>query len=376
MTMPLKLLIVGQLPPPYHGSNVMTKIFMVSLQKMGFEVSIAEKTFSMRLDEVERYSIKKLMRALVVTINLVRIFVSARTDLCFYFISIKPPTIYLDIMFLLLLRLKRMNIVLYIHGKGFRKFCKSSLLMRRLLKSPIISNSLGAIVLGERLKKDIDFFIPNDRLFVLPNCVPDIDSRVLCTQSTKVNCDKINILYLSNLMPDKGPIEFLKMAREVVDSGEPVKFILAGATTSESFQQEIDRIISDLKLKDNVETVGGVYGSEKERLFHESDIFVFPTHHEAFGLVNIEAMRAGIPVISSNEGCIPEVVIDGLNGYVVNPLNILQLSDRVLRLVCDEELRIKMGKAGRKIYEEYFTVEVYERKLEDAMRFFLKLRCL
>ena len=64
--------------------------------------------------------------------------------------------------------------------------------------------------------------------------------------------------------------------------------------------------------------------------------------------MNLEAMRAGLPVVSSNEGSIPEVVIDGINGYIVDPQNVEQLSDRVLKLVNDEELRIKMGKAGRK----------------------------
>ena len=129
-------------------------------------------------------------------------------------------------------------------------------------------------------------------------------------------------------MPEKGPIEFLKMARMVIDSGKPVKFILAGAALSASFQQEIERIISDLKLNDDVKTVGAVYGSAKERLFHESDIFVFPTHlpHEAFPLVNIEAMRAGLPVISSNEGSIPEMVFDGLNMAI---LSILKISNNL-----------------------------------------------
>ncbi len=121
---------------------------------------------------------------------------------------------------------------------------------------------------------------------------------------------------------------------------------------------------------------GGIYGSAKERLFHESDIFVFPTfyEHEAFPLVNIEAMRAGLPVVSSNEGSIPEMVIDGLNGYIVDPKNIEQLADRVLRLIEDPELRNKMGKAGRKIYENSFTINAYEKRLEQGLKFFFELK--
>ena len=66
-------------------------------------------------------------------------------------------------------------------------------------------------------------------------------------------------------------------------------------------------------------------------------------------------MRAGLPVVSSNEGSIPEVVIDGINGYIVDPQNVEQLSDRVLKLVNNVELRTEMGKAGKKMYMKNFS---------------------
>lgn len=369
-----KLLIVGQLPPPCHGSNVMTELFVSSLIKLGFKVSIAEKTFSKTMLEIGSYSLKKLIRAQVVFFKLIWIFVTTRPKLCFYFISIKPPSIYLDMLFLLLLRVLKTKTILYIHGKGFQKLSKQSPLVNFFFKNPIISALNGALVLCEKLKKDIEFFIPKDQIFVLPNCIPDVDPKVFNAYcKTKKKADKLCILYLSNLFPAKGTIEFLKMARMVIDSGKPVRFVLAGAATSASFHQKIEQIIFDLRLRDDVEMVGAVHGSAKERLFYECDIFVFPTHHEAFGLVNIEAMRAGLPIISTNEGCIPEMVIDGFNGYIVDPKDVEEISDRVLKLVNDEQLRIKMGQAGRKIYEEYFTKKVYEKKVQEGVNFFIKI---
>lgn len=121
---------------------------------------------------------------------------------------------------------------------------------------------------------------------------------------------------------------------------------------------------------------GAIYGSAKERLFRESDIFVFPTFYEqeAFPLVNIEAMRAGLPVVSSNEGSIPEMVIDGLNGYIVEPKNVEQLADRVLKLIEDPDLRNKMGQSGRRIYENSFTINAYEKRLEKGLKLFFELK--
>jgi glycosyltransferase involved in cell wall biosynthesis len=367
-----KILIVGQLPPPYHGSNVMTKIFYSSLSRLGYTVSIAEKTFSKKMDEVGKYSVKKIFRAQAALLRIVRNFVTARADLCFYFISLKPPSFYVDVFFLFLLHLIGTRTVLYVHAKGFRKFSKQSPLMRRLLRSPLFSESTGALILGKRVKKDIDFFISGDRIFVLPNCVPDLRSQALKPFPKIKKNDEVRILYLSNLVPSKGSIEFIKMARLVDDSGKRVKFILAGGALSDSYFRTIVQLISELKLTDNIEMPGPVYGPEKEKLFQDSDIFVFPTYFEleTFPLVNLEAMSAGLPIVSSNEGCIPEVVLDGINGYIVDPNDVNQLADRVLKLVNNDDLRIEMGKAGRKFYEERFTVEVYEQQLRQAVKFF------
>jgi glycosyltransferase involved in cell wall biosynthesis len=121
--------------------------------------------------------------------------------------------------------------------------------------------------------------------------------------------------------------------------------------------------------------VGPVYGRNKEKLFRDCDIFVFPTYYdlEAFPLVNIEAMRAGIPVVSSNEGSIPEAVVDGNNGFIIDPKNVKQISNQVLKLVNNEKLRNEMGISGRKRYENYYTINAYDTQLNDGIKFFFKL---
>lgn len=372
--MTTKILIFGQLPPPYHGSNIMTEIFINSLKKMDCKVFIAEKNFSNTMGEMGKYPLKKFVRALLIIIKLAWTLMTTRAELCFYFISLKPPSIYMDLLFIHLLRIINTKTVLYVHGRGFRKLFRKSALMRLFLRSAVVSSLNGAIVLCERLIKDIEFFIPHNRIFILPNSIPDADLESLSRSKIKRKSNEIGILYLSNLFPAKGTIEFLKMAKIVVDNKTPVKFFLAGAATSESFQKRIVRIISDLKLNNDVKITGAVYGSEKERLFFESDIFVFPTYREAMPLVNLEAMRAGLPIVSSNEGCIPGMVIDGFNGFIVDPHNIEQISKQVLELVNNENLRVKMGHAGRKMFEENFTTQVYEKRLKEGLDFFLNIQ--
>lgn len=176
------------------------------------------------------------------------------------------------------------------------------------------------------------------------------------------------------IRPSKGSREYLHLARKINEIDKNVYFYLAGPNSSDHFFSEIKEFIKNENLSKHIKLTGPVYGEEKERLFLESDIFVFPTHDEAFGLVNLEAMRAGLPVVSSDEGSIPEFVIDGVNGYIVDPKNIDMLTDRVLKLIHDPELRIRMGNAGRKIYEKHFTIDSYQKRLEKGLEYFLKLK--
>jgi len=268
----------------------------------------------------------------------------------------------------------RIKYVLYLHAKGLIDLNEKIIWPLRSFVKKTISLSLGALVLGERLKVDLSHLIPNEYLFVLPNAVPDIKSK-----KSDINNNKnrpVKILFLSNLIPSKGPMEFLKMAKKINRINKNVHFFLAGPKTSNHFFSEINEFIHNEDLKDFITLTGPIFEEKKETLFSENDISVFPTYYdrEAFPLVNLEAMRAGLPIVSSDEGSIPEMVIDGVNGFIVDPKDIDMLTDRVLKLIIDPKLRIKMGNAGREIYEKKFTTHSYQKRLEQGLKFFFELK--
>ena len=367
-----KILIIGQLPPPQHGSNLMTKIFTQSLKNLGYNLTIVEKNFSKKIEEVGNPSLLKIFKIPFITLSLLHQLIKEKFDLCFYFLSIYPPSIYVDTFLLFFIKMFRVKYIIYLHAKGLFDLEKIGWPPLRFLVKKTILYSLGAMVLGESLKKDITHLISNEHIFILPNAIPDITSNNY--KSTHDEKYPLKILYLSNIDPKKGPIEFLGMAQKINKNVKDIHFILAGPCTSHQFLSEIKEYILTQNLTDHIILTGPVYGEQKERLFRECDIFVFPTHNEAFGLVNLEAMRAGLPVVSSNEGSIPEVVIDGVNGFIVDPKDIDMLTDRVLKLINDPELRIKMGKAGREIYEKNFTIDSYQKRLEKGLKFFFDLK--
>jgi glycosyltransferase involved in cell wall biosynthesis len=370
----MKLLIIGQLPPPVHGSNVMTQLFMHSLQKLGHDVDIVEKTFSLKQEDVGAVSIAKIMRAPHIVFKLFSHLIQNRPDICYYFISVGKISFAFDALLTLILRLFGVDYVLYSHGKGLKELETMSGTVFRYVIKQTLSGALGGLVLGESLKKDINNFVPNERLFILPNAIPDIKWNK--NGPVRKNSHPVQILFLSNLIPSKGPLEFIKMAGIVYRKFKNVRFVLAGRSMGDAFLQEIRASIEQSGVRDVVTVPGPVYGTDKEKLFQETDIFVFPTYYdrETFGLVNLEAMQCGLPVISTSEGAIPEVVVDSINGFIIDPHNIDQMAGRVQMLVEDEELRRAMGKAGRERYEQYYTIEAYEKRLAESICFFQEIR--
>ena len=99
----------------------------------------------------------------------------------------------------------------------------------------------------------------------------------------------------------------------------------------------------------------------------DADIFVFPTLNEAFGLVAVEAMEYGIPVVASAEGGIPDIIDNGNSGYTLEKNNPIDLASAIERLLKEPELRNSMGEAGRRRFEEKFTEEVFEKKMRECL---------
>jgi glycosyltransferase involved in cell wall biosynthesis len=95
------------------------------------------------------------------------------------------------------------------------------------------------------------------------------------------------------------------------------------------------------------------------------DVFAFPSHAEAFGLVLIEAMAMERPVVSTNCDGVLDIVVDGVTGLYVNPRNAIQLANAIEKLGTDGELREKIGKNGRRRVEELFDQRRQIARIEE-----------
>ncbi len=153
---------------------------------------------------------------------------------------------------------------------------------------------------------------------------------------------------------EKG-IEFLIRTVPIVAKSFPnIKFIIGG---DGPLLERHKLLASELDVSENVIFTGSISRKELPYYYAACNVSAVPSIVEAFGLVTVEAMACGKPVIGSNVGGIPDVIVDGVNGFLVKPRDVEGLAEKIIFLLNNLELAEKMGRRGRQIAEEKFSLE-------------------
>jgi len=362
-----KIIVVGPIPPPYHGVAMMTQYLLESLE-------CAELIDPIHLDTTDRRDISNLG-----LLDIKNIYLALLHSLIFigYLLVQRPEIVYLpisknilaylrDLLFLFPSYIFRRQVIIHWHGAGFREFYETCPKMMQLLIKESLKRAARIIVLGKALRFEFAEFLTHEKIVSVPNGIPDFFSTNLSFER-KREAKQRYVLWLSNLMSEKGLFIALEVARILKQTMPKVKLIFAGDWFREKDRIESLKIIEDLHLE-NVEFVGTILGTEKFQLFRRSDLFLFPPiSPEGFGLVNLEAMSAGLPVVSTSQGAIPETVLDGVTGFVVEPGLSSAIAEKIVYLLKNDELRERMGRASRERFLKYYTLD---RWVGDMMRVF------
>jgi glycogen(starch) synthase len=133
-------------------------------------------------------------------------------------------------------------------------------------------------------------------------------------------------------------------------------------------RRELETRAADLGIEDAVSFPGRVPPGVVAREINASTVVVMPSRNsEGFGLVALEASQMGRPVIASRLGGLPEVVVDGQTGLLIEPDDVTALSDAILRLLGEPEVAIGFGHAGRK-HARSFSIERYTDEYDSLYR--------
>jgi glycosyltransferase involved in cell wall biosynthesis len=119
----------------------------------------------------------------------------------------------------------------------------------------------------------------------------------------------------------------------------------------------------ELRLSDSYQMLGTVSGESKEELLRKAIFFVLPSYNEGLPIAILEALAAGLAVVATKVGGIPEVVQDGYNGFLLAPGDIAAITEKLALLTHNHDLRYLMGKRSRELAEIELDVIPYVERL-------------
>ena len=356
-----RLLFITPLPPPVHGSAMVSRYIMDSrLVRDSFRPDFVNLSTSRKVDEIGRNGPMKWFRFANTWLKVFYKLISNRYDLCYLAITCHGIGFLKDAPFVLLCKWLGRKVVVHQHNKGMERYVDRKF-YRWLLER--VYDGTNVILLSWKLYPDVERVVSKERVWICPNGIPETASVNRNEKAPSVP----RLLFLSNLVESKGVYVLLDACRMLREKGYAFSCHFVGGESKEISRAVFEEEITRRGLEGTVMYHGPQYGPDKERFFLEADIFVQPTFEDCFPLTIIEAMQHGLPVVATSEGAIPDMVVHGETGYVCEPKNVFCLTEYLGKLLKDSELRKQMGENGCCRYKERFTLEAFERNFRRIL---------
>jgi len=360
MKVPNKILMILPLPPPIHGASLINdSILKSNVLKKNFQIRVIPMHFIKDNSEMGTFSAMKLLRSIKLYFKLVLQLIRFRPSLVYFNMATYGFALYRDIIVIIISKLFHNEIAIHLRTQRISDQVKSSKFKKYLFKSTFKNTSL--ILLSQYLIADVinvydrKPFIVNDGIGYLNN------------KQAPQKQPSVTFLFLSNFLKTKGIFDLLNAAISLKEKSFKFQLIVAGKD-AEITSQQIKKFIDINLLGDVVELRGPLYDSDKIRLYKEVNVFVLPTTFDAFPGVILEAMQFSLPVISTIEGSIPEIIVNNSTGVLINKGNNEELVKAMEYFIENPDQIELYGRRGKKRFNEKYTLAQFESSLNDVFQ--------
>jgi len=357
------IIFLAPSPPPYMGPSLATEIILSSSFIKHFNVIHIDTVDKRPLSNLAKIDLTNIGLALKQYSLLLWNLIMSDTELVYILISQTTIGFLRDFPFILITKLLRRKIVLHLRGADFKKFYNNSNICMKLLVKETFRRLDRMIVLCDLMRKYFIKFIPEGKISVVQNGLD-----VSFTGKKKGTARKFTILFMSSLRESKGIWETLSSINKVKNYKKEIRFVFAGMWRLEQDRIRCEKYIKKENLSDFIQFNKFVLGEEKFRLLQEADVFVLPSYSEGHPWVLVEAMAAGLPLISTNVGCVSESVLDCDNGFIIPKKDAAALADKIIYFIDNPEERDRMAKRSRVLYEQKFTEKHFIKNMVQCIK--------
>lgn len=359
-----KVLICGILPPPNFGHSVMYRMLMDSSFPEHFDITFLDMKF-WSYGKHKKVTVGKLLKMIKYWFQFVWLLITRRPDYVLYNMSFYKMPFLKDFFFCLTGNVFGAKIIIHDFGQYIKELHDTSGAFIRGALKQYMKITTASIIMGEHTREKYEGFLRPDQLYVVSGCARDTWDLFDGRRDEFKDVEYIDVLYFSFVSELKGARVAFKAVEQIFKQRNDIRFTFAGPAESEEIEEEMKELSG--KYPKLVKYLGYIEGDEtRTKLFRRADVFIFPTLRDVFGLVLLHAMAEGVPIISSVEGCIPEIIRDKIDGYLIPKGDWRQLAERISRLASDGQLRKNMGEANRQRYLDTYSPSKYGARMIDV----------
>ena len=362
----IKVLVVSHTAPPPGG--------METYVEHMFESDLVRK-YNMRLFDTRkrtrdnRPAIAGIISQLIILVNYVSCVLRFQPDIIHIHTASRLHFFRrsIDVLFGKILANK---IVLHIHGGAFQSFWEESGRLLSFYIKTILQFSDMVIALSSGWREKIGRMKGNKKnIQVIPNGIVTRPFNPPPEKQSKFCDDQVRVLFVGLLGKQKGIYDLIDVIPDIIKSHPKTQFIIVGSEESPRIIQELSAAIP-AQYCSHVHFRGPLFGRDKIKEYKEADIFVLPSYAENFPLVMLEAMAAGLPLIITRVGAVPDVIKHEVNGLLIDPGDKKALKESILRLINDRSLRSRMGQQNL-LESRNYDFEMTAKKIDRAYQFLL-----
>jgi len=241
-----------------------------------------------------------------------------------------------------------------IYARGSENIFDRSFILKKITKL-VITNADKLLVLTKDMKKELKM-IYNGEILVVPNGI-ELDRFKNLSKRKLQKINKKTIIFVGRLYSVKGLIYLIEAMVIIQNEENNTNLLIIGIGPE---KKSLEMMVKKLHLEHFVKFIGDIAYTEIPKYLVQADVFALPSVSEGFPNVILEAMAAGLPIVSTNIGGLSEIIHNEENGYLVEPKNSEQLAYKILEILKNPEIGHIMSLNNMEKVKEYSWESVIE----------------
>jgi len=363
--LPLKILIVGQTPPPFGGQAVMMQLLLDGEYEF-IKLIHVRLNFSQELDSAGKFKVAKMFELARVIGAIYLAKLKYRPHVLYY-----PPAgpqllpIARDLAILGSTRWLFRATAFHFHASGIAEYARTmNPLLRKLFAVVFARPDLAIHISSSATRDGLSLGCKQER--IIANGIPDSAGESIVRPAAAHAT--VKVLFVAVLCEGKGVLVAIQAVTDLLRAGADIELTCLGKWESAEFQARALALI-DPAFADRFNFPGVVIGEPKWDHYRNADIFLFPSffHSETFPVVLLEAMCFSLPIVATRWRGIPDAVEEGACAILCDPEDVGECKDALAQLVYEPCLRKRMGEKARERFLDKFTLEKHWQAMETAL---------